>query len=143
MQIIETEIVIKASQERVWSILSDFDNYHLWNPFCSKLVTSKVIGDPVVMTVHLTAGKKPIIQTEILSDFDPPKATGWRLNWGFLLKTHRLQTLSIITEQTTKYYTFDKFWGILTPLVMILYRRKIQQGFENTAQALKKFAESN
>ena len=141
MQISETEIVIKASREQVWLILSDFDNYHLWNPFCSKLETTKVIGDPVVMTVHMTTGKKPIIQTEILSDFDPPYAAGWKLNWWFLLKTHRLQTLTEIDEQTTRYYTYDKFWGLLTPLVIFLYGNKIQAGFENTAHALKKYAE--
>ena len=82
MQLIETEIVINASQEQVWSLLSNFDNSHLWTPFCSTLETSKVIGEPVEMTVHMTTGKKPIIQTEILSDFDPPSATGWKLNWG-------------------------------------------------------------
>ena len=77
MQIIETEIEINASREKVWSVLSDFENYHHWNPFCTKLETTKVIGDPVVMTVHLTPGKKPIIQKEILSDYKSPVETGW------------------------------------------------------------------
>ena len=30
---IKTEILIKASPQIVWSILTDFENYPHWNPF--------------------------------------------------------------------------------------------------------------
>lgn len=143
MVIIETDITINAPLEQVWQVLADFPNYHQWNGFCSRLETSGKIGDPVIMTVHMRLGKKPIIQQEILSDFIQNKKMGWRLNWFFLLKTHRVQQLSRIDQNTTHYYTFDKFWGLLTPLVMALYRRDIQRGFDLTAKGLKNFLESN
>lgn len=140
---IETEISIDAPLEQVWKVLADFPNYHQWNGFCSRLETSGKIGEPVVMTIHMRVGKKPIIQQETLSDFVVEKEMGWRLNWGFLLKTHRIQRLTRIDKNTTHYYTFDKFWGLLTPLVMVLYRKDIQRGFELTATGLKAFVESN
>lgn len=143
MQIIETEITINAPLAQVWEVLANFSNYHKWNGFCSKLETSGKIGEPVVMTIHMRKGKKPIIQQETLSDFVHEKEMGWRLDWSFLLKTHRIQRLTSLDENTTHYYTFDKFWGILTPLVMLLYRKDIQRGFVLTAKGLKAFVESN
>lgn len=141
MQLIESEIIINAPLEQVWAVLADFPNYHRWNRFCSKLETSGIIGEPVLMTVHLKPDKSPILQREILSDFIPREEMGWRLNWGFLLKTHRIQRLAKIDECTTHYYTFDKFWGVLTPLVMALYQKDMQRGFDLTARGLKAFVE--
>ncbi|MEM7104263.1 MAG: SRPBCC domain-containing protein [Bacteroidota bacterium] len=140
-QSIITEITIDASREKVWEILVDYDNYHTWNPFCIKAETTKEIGTPFVMTIQMHPGKKPIKSKEIYSDHEAPKVIGWRLNWGFLLKTHRLQVLEKVDEHTTHYFTEDKFWGLLTPLVMFLYRKPIQRGFDETAAALKAVCE--
>ncbi|MEO1656068.1 MAG: SRPBCC family protein, partial [Bacteroidota bacterium] len=93
MQSVKTEITIQADIQTVWKILEDFDNYHTWNHFCPKIETNKEIGGPFIMTVHLTPGKKPVISKEIFTDYEPPHVVGWTLDWGFLLKTHRLQIL--------------------------------------------------
>jgi uncharacterized protein YndB with AHSA1/START domain len=34
---IKTEILINASPDKVWAILTDFDNYPSWNPFITSL----------------------------------------------------------------------------------------------------------
>lgn len=142
MQTIQAEITIQANIHTVWQILEDFENYHTWNLFCPKIETTKKIGDPFIMTVYLSRGRKPIIQKEIFSDYEPPQKVGWSLNWGIWLKTHRIQVLTAKDENTTHYYTEDKFWGLLTPLVMWLYRSDIQQGFDFVASALKETAEN-
>ncbi len=142
MQSITAEITIQAPLEKVWNILEDFEHYHEWNYFCPKVQTTKVVGEPFVMTVYMKPGKKPIIQKEVFSDYEPRKAVGWSLDWGVWLKTHRIQTLEAIDENTTHYFTEDKFWGWLTPLVMFLYRQDVQRGFDFVAKALKAKAEN-
>jgi hypothetical protein len=142
-QSIIAEIEINAPIERVWEILEDFDNYGNWNHFCPKAETTKKIGDPFVMTVYLTPGKKPILQKEIFSDYVPLEAVGWSLNWGIWLKTHRIQRLTKIDDQKTHYFTEDKFWGLLTPLVMSLHGKNVQRGFDFVARAIKTYAEKN
>lgn len=143
MVLIETQIVIHAPREKVWEALADFPRYHLWNPFCSKLETGGEVGDPVVMWVHLKPGKKPIIQKEILRDFAEGVKMDWGLNWGVFLKAYRTQRLTSVSDEETLYYTSDQFQGWLTPVVMALYRKDIQRGFEQTAQGLKSFVESS
>ena len=141
MQAVESEITINADIQTVWEILEDFDNYHTWNDFCPKIETNKVIGGPFIMTVNLTPGKKPVISKEIFSDYEAPHVVGWKLDWGFLLKTHRIQELKQIDENTTHYYTIDKFWGLLTPLVMWLHGKNVKRGFDFVSKALKEASE--
>lgn len=141
MKKIIAESTINAPIDIVWDILEDFDNYHTWNDFCPKIETSKVVGDAFIMTVHMKPGKKPIIQKEIFSDYEPLRRVGWSLNWGIFLKTHRIQDLTKIDKNTTHYYTEDKFWGLLTPLVMLLYKKDVQRGFDFVAKALKEKSE--
>jgi hypothetical protein len=141
-QSITAEITIHANIETVWNILEDFDRYGEWNDFCPKVETTKKVGDPFVMTVYMHPGKKPIIQHEIFSDYEPPYKVGWALDWGILLKTHRVQVLKKIDENTTHYFTEDKFWGLLTWLVMLLYRKPVQRGFDFVARAIKERAEN-
>jgi uncharacterized protein YndB with AHSA1/START domain len=137
---ITSEIQINAPIEKVWSILEDFENYGKWNHFCPGVETTKRIGDPFIMTVHMKPGKKPIIQKEVFSDYEPPHVVGWSLDWGIWLKTHRIQRLEE-RDGGTYYYTEDLFWGLLTPLVMALYEKDIQRGFDDVAKALKEESE--
>ncbi|NNC95937.1 MAG: SRPBCC domain-containing protein [Chitinophagales bacterium] len=139
---LQTEIKINAPIEIVWNILEDFEAYRVWNSFCRKVETTKEIGDPFIMTIYMKPDSKPIIQKEIFSDYEPPHTVGWKLNWGVALKTHRIQTLSKVDDRNTHYYTHDEFWGLLTPLVMLLYKNDMMKGFRNVAGELKDRAES-
>lgn len=141
-KLIKTEITINAPQKKVWKILEDFESYGEWNRFCSKVETSKKIGEPIIMTIQWHPKSKAFLQKEFFSDYEAPNIVGWKLNWGIFLKSHRIQKLSTIDENTSHYYTEDKFWGLLTPLVMLLYRKAMQRNFEEVAIALKERAEN-
>ena len=39
---IKTEILINATPEKVWSILTSFDNYPNWNPFIKSITVRSV-----------------------------------------------------------------------------------------------------
>ena len=140
MKIIETEILIKADIDKLWKILTDYERYGEWNKFCPIAETTGKTGDPLKMTVYLRKGK-PTVQTETMKENKPYKL-GWGLNWGIFLKSHRLQTLEVIENGLVRYYTYDKLWGLLTPLVSFLYAKAIKEGFELTAKCLKEYAES-
>ena len=61
---ITTEIIINAPREKVWEILTDFDNYKNWNPFVIKSTGKAVVGTRLVNTIK-NGGRyfvfKPII----------------------------------------------------------------------------------
>ncbi len=38
MRVIETWVDISASAERIWDVLTHFDDYPAWNPFITNIV---------------------------------------------------------------------------------------------------------
>jgi len=142
--IIASTIDIDAPAERVWAILADLSRYGEWNPFTPRIDASLVIGEPVVLHVAMKPGKPLIVQREVCSANDPAK---WELGWGlqmgpaFVLRANRIQRLTRLGSERTRYDTSDTFSGLLVPIVMGLYRADIQRGFDGVARALKERAE--
>ena len=47
MKELRTEIVIQASPENVWKILTDLENYPRWNPFIRHAIGKAEVGETV------------------------------------------------------------------------------------------------
>ncbi|MFN7119152.1 MAG: SRPBCC family protein [Saprospiraceae bacterium] len=135
-------VVIQAPCGVVWRILADFNRYPQWNPLTFKIDGELRVGAPLVLHVRLSERHKRL-QKEVLTDLEP----GLRLAWSptflpFLLKAKRWQVLESQDPQQTIYRTWESFAGLLSPLVIWLYRQDIQKGFWEMSQALKKRAET-
>jgi hypothetical protein len=65
----------------------------------------------------------------------------WGIEAMFPVRTERAQILTEKSATQTEYHTYDKFWGFLVPLVMLMYRDKVQAGFDSVALGLKNYAE--
>ncbi|MCH2046082.1 MAG: SRPBCC domain-containing protein [Saprospiraceae bacterium] len=141
---IETSIEINAPKTTVWAVLTDFDAYTEWNPFTPKVeLKSKQIGSPVILHVRMNPNSKKLIkQPEVLQRWKEAVYVDWGIEDAWYVKTTRTQRLTNLEGNRTLYYTCDAFRGFLTPLIMFLYRKKIQQGFDEVAAALKKRAEA-
>lgn len=141
---IETSIEINAPKATVWAVLADLDAYAEWNPFTPKIeLKSKQIGEPVILHVRMNPNSKKLIkQPEVLQKWEEGACMDWGIEDAWYVKTTRTQSLTALDEQRTLYYTSDIFHGFLTPLIMLLYRKKVQQGFDEVAAALKKRAEA-
>ena len=141
--LIESKITIQAPLEVVWNILSDLDNYHLWNPFTPKVETTQQIGTDVFLHVRLNPNSQKLhLQKEQLLRWEALSGMDWGIKDAWYAKTIRIQQLKAIDATTTEYYTSDLIEGPFTWLIMFLYRKKIQQGFDDVAQGLKKQAET-
>lgn len=143
---IESTIDVDAPIDRVWAILVDLDAYGAWNPFTPRIDASLRVGEPVVLHVAMKPGEKLLVQTEICSANDPvARELGWGMTMGapFLLKANRIQRLTALEGGGTRYHTSDVFSGLLTPLVMALYRVHIQRGFDEVARALARRAQAS
>lgn len=140
---ITAEIEINAPVERVWDILVDLDRYPEWNPFTVRVDSTLEVGSPVDLYVRMKPNKE-ILQQEIVTAVEPNKKLSWGLTMGakFILFTDRYQVLEPLGPNRTRYFTSDDFSGLLTPIVMMLYRSHIKAGFDGIARALKARAES-
>ena len=44
MKEIKTEIIIDSKPEKVWEVLTDFENYPTWNPFIQNISGEQKVG---------------------------------------------------------------------------------------------------
>jgi hypothetical protein len=136
-------VLINAPLEKVWHTLVDVGNYPRWNPFTTRAESSLMVGEPAILTVTMNAGYQRV-QAEIVIAFEPQHLIAWGSIIGteFLLKTNRRQIVEALDDRRTQYETYQTFDGLLTPLVMALYRKDLQRGFEAAGAALKKYVEA-
>ena len=135
-------IDIEAPVERVWEILTDFGRYGEWNPFTTRVDASLEVGASVEL--HVTLGPRRVKQMERIEAVEPPTLLAWGMTMGaaWLLTARRDQRLDILDDARCRYVTTDAFFGLLTPLVVLLYGRAIRRGFNAMAVALKRRAEN-
>lgn len=58
MKTIETSIVIDSTPEKVWGILTKFEEYELWNPFMTKVIGSATLDSKIEVNIKTISGKK-------------------------------------------------------------------------------------
>jgi hypothetical protein len=133
-------VIINAPLETVWQVLIDVENYPAWNPFTTRVETTFVVGEPVILHVTMNEHRRRI-QREVITVFEPPHAFAWASIMGapFVLKANRWQIVEPLDDGRTAYRTYETFDGLLVPLVMALYRRDIQRGFDAVGLALKQY----
>ncbi|HVL01755.1 MAG TPA: SRPBCC domain-containing protein [Dongiaceae bacterium] len=136
-------VEINAPREKVWPILLDLKNYSQWNPFTYRVVTTLQIGDPVDLYVRFKR-RGEVVQQEQVRIVQAPERLAWGMKMGadFLLRAQRDQVLTALDGNRCSYQTWDAFSGLLTPLVMVLFKQDIEDGFNAMADALKIRAEA-
>jgi hypothetical protein len=145
-----TEREIAAPAKVVWQVLADLDAYFEWNPFCPYVETNRIVGHPIVLYVDFALNWPPLPrerlrrQVETISHFAPGEVFGWTTTviHDRLFHAERLQKVEPLGEYRCRYTSEETFTGPLAWLVHVLYGVKVQRGFEATAAALAKRAES-
>ena len=49
---IKTEILINATPEKIWSILTNFENYSNWNPFIKSIKGEVKVGNKIYARIE-------------------------------------------------------------------------------------------
>ena len=134
---------IAAPIDAVWKVLTDFDQYSEWNPFTPKVETDFEIGSPVTLYVDMP-GKSRMVRTEWVNLVEPEQTICWGMHMGasIVFCANRWQTLRTLDNGDTEYVTEDRMSGLLAPLVMRLYGKPMQIGFQSVADSLKHWIES-
>lgn len=144
MRDIGSTIEIDAPRARVWSILADLARYPEWNPFTPRVEASLKIGEPVILHVQMKPGQTTMRQPEVMTSYVEGEELGWgttMMHRG-ILHANRTQRLVDLGGGRTRYESVDRFEGAMVPLVMALYGKHVQRGFDETAAALKRRAEA-
>lgn len=134
---IQTEILINASPQQVWEVLSDFGRYPAWNPFILYLSGQKTEGSHLKVIIRPPQMKAVTMR---------PRLIAWReaseIRWkGSLLLPgifdgEHYFLLQKSGQNATRFMHGENFNGIIVGLLEKVISRTLQ-GFELMNQALK------
>lgn len=137
MKQIETEILINASPEKVWSVLTNFENHPKWNPFIKSITGEKKIGGQLTVFIKPPGGNGMTFKPVVLS-FKENTEFRWKGKLGIpgiFDGEHYFQLVSQGSNRT-KFIHGEKFSGILVAL-MGAALDKTKEGFELMNKSLK------
>ena len=143
MRNIKTDVVINASPDKVWSILTDFDTYPEWNPFIKSFEGKPAEGERFKVTIQ-QPGSKPMTFKPKCLKFERNKEFRWlgHLFIKGIFDGEHIFELIPAENGKTKFIQRENFNGILVPLLWNQLETKTTKGFEMMNEKLKELAEN-
>ena len=139
---IKTEILINASPEKVWAILTDFQNYPNWNPFIKSITGNVAVGNKIVARLEPPEVSGMTFKPKVLQ-FDKNKKFRWLGNLlfpGLFDGEHQFELIDN-GNGTTTFIQSEKFNGILVPLFKKMLDVNTKNGFVLMNEKLKELSE--
>lgn len=144
MKAIETHIIVDCTPDRIWNILTNFDEYELWNPFMTKVQGDAKLGAKIKVQIR-TKSEKQRIYHPIITRFEINKELRWK-GKSFLpgiFDGERIFLIEKSADNKIAFYHKELFSGLGVKLVGNKLDENLSEGFEKMNQALKKRAENS
>jgi hypothetical protein len=141
---VRTEIVINASPEKVWKVLTEFNEYPTWNPFIKSIRGELREGKKIVARIEPPGASGMTFKPTLLS----VKANE-ELRWlghlfvPGLFDGEHIFELYENTDGSTTFVQREIFRGILVPLFAKMLDVNTIAGFEQMNKQLKAIAEGS
>ena len=139
---IKTEILINATPQKVWSILTNYENYPNWNPFIKSIIGEVKVGNKITARIEPPEAKGMTFKPKILT-YETNKELSWighLLFAGLFDGEHKFELIDN-GNGTTTFKQSEKFKGILVPLFKKMLDINTINGFNNMNKKLKELAE--
>ncbi|MBT0811206.1 SRPBCC domain-containing protein [Litoribacter ruber] len=139
---IRTEILINASKEKVWDVLTNFEGYSIWNPFIIESHGKPIEGSYLTNTMVSCDGtmtfKPKILKMEKYRYFD------WmgKLIFKGLFDGHHYFEIVELGANQVKVVHGENFSGLLAGLILKKIGNDTRDNFIKMNLALKAEAES-
>lgn len=138
---LRTEITIDAPAERVWAVLTNFDEYPEWNPFIRSISGDLRVGSRLAVTVSSVNGKTFHFKPNLLT-VAPNRELRWlgRFIVPGLFDGEHFFLLGSQLDGRTRVEHGERFSGALIPFMGTLLAQTTA-GFRQMNEALKKKSE--
>jgi hypothetical protein len=139
---VRTEIVINATPEKIWSILTNFSAYAQWNPFIKSIKGEPVQGKKITAWIE-PPGASGMTFTPKLLVVKPKEELRWlgHLFFPGLFDGEHVFELYENTDGTTTFVQREIFTGIFVSLFAKMLDTNTVQGFEMMNKKLKALSE--
>ena len=141
MKTIETSILIDATPQKVWEVLTDFENYSKWNPFIQSIHGQKEKGGRLEVSIQPPEGNKLSFEPVVL-EWCKHKMIRWKreLYITGLFDGEHYFIIEPYKSYGTNFIQGENFSGLLVPLLRkSLY--KTEKGFYMMNADLKEYCE--
>ncbi|WP_216901616.1 SRPBCC domain-containing protein [Nocardia alni] len=140
--VIDDSVDIAAPAEVVWRVLTDFERYGEWNPFCTECSTTLEPGAPIVMRERLVGGRE-MIQREVIRTHTPGIEFSHSMKPFPLgaLRSLRSHTVTPVDARRCRYDSYFELGGWLNPVMARLLGAAFRRGFGTMTASLEKRAE--
>ncbi|MCW5906483.1 MAG: SRPBCC domain-containing protein [Chitinophagales bacterium] len=141
MKKLETEIIINAPAEKVWSILTDFGKFSEWNPFILSIEGKKEVGAQLKVVLKNGKGTSVFAPKVLVSEQN--RTFEWLGSLpvpGLFNGQHKFH-IETISDNQVKFIHNEQFSGLLAGLLMKMIGEETRKGFIAMNDALKKRAE--
>jgi hypothetical protein len=127
MREIRTEIQITAPPEKVWSLLTDFNNWKNWNPTINEISGDASVGSKLIITMRCEDGSKGHKYSPVITTFKKPNFMRWEAKMisNFLFSSDKIFELKETSSGTLLIHKeiFDGiivtlFWGKMSPGIL-------------------------
>lgn len=137
---IESRIGVRASADRLWDLISDFDHWAGWNPYETEVSGRLSLNGHINLTEALP-GFAPRDVTARLGDWQPLTKLMWAERRGFLFQSTRYFTIQEL-EKTSCILTHGIiFTGLRGEGFYDKNRRKFREAYDVISENLKREAE--
>jgi hypothetical protein len=138
-----TEFEIDASDEQVWAVLADFDDYAAWNPSVPSISGDLREGGTVSLTLSLP-GRPNLNVTAVLEDVTPNRRLTWRGHLGAdrLFTGYREFAIEPFAENKVRVTHVEDLQGWIAPMFEALMGGSVQRHHDMFNEALKRRAEA-
>jgi hypothetical protein len=143
MKKLESEIMIFAEPDKVWSVLTNFSDYPRWNPFIERIEGAVELGARLRVRIHPPSGSPMTFKPRVLNVV-PASELGWLghlLIPGLFDGEHHFQIERVEAKQTL-FRQSEVFQGLLVGLLPASLYHKTLAGFDEMNHALKAVCES-
>jgi hypothetical protein len=143
MKELHSEIVIDASPERVWDVLTDFASYPQWNPFIRRISGELEVGGRLEVRLEPPDSRGITMRPTVLRA-EPNRLIRWvghLLVPGLFDGEHSL-AIEPLEEDRVRFVQHEAFKGVLVRLLARSLDTSTLRGFEQMNGALKERAEA-
>lgn len=139
---INTEIIIAASPESTWKVLTDFNSFSHWNPFIRQIDGDPKVGTKLKIYLHTLSGKNRIYHPTV-TKVEPNLELRWfgRSIIPGMFNGERIFTIESLKNNNTRFIHREIFTGLLVSLIGARLDKDMYQNFRRMNESLKERVE--
>lgn len=142
MRRISSAILIHDTVDRVWSVLTDFERFHEWNPFLIEAAGEAVPGAQLTLRLRLPDSGREMVFKQTVLESEPGRLLRWRGRFGVPGVLDGVHSFELSPRDGgTQVVQTERFSGLLVPFAGSVITPS-EQGFRHLTDALKARVES-